>query len=84
MRRKAERTLFLGLVSQHGSEGNITNALDVLHGCGELVVNDDAALVVLLDTSSLDVEAIGVRSATDGHKDNISVDLLRTTTVRKP
>ncbi len=70
-------TLFFGLVREHRSEGDVTDALDVLHGRVELVVDYDAALVVELDADLLEVEALGVGSASYGDEDDIGFKLLQ-------
>jgi hypothetical protein len=42
-------TFFLGFVSQHGSEGDVSDTFNALDGGVELVIDDDSAFVVLLD-----------------------------------
>ena len=69
------RTFLLSLVCQHRTECNIPNTLDALHASVELVVDNDTALVVNLNTNSLEVEAFGVRATTNGNENNVSVDL---------
>ena len=69
-------TLLFGLVRQHGAKGGVTNALDALAGSVVLVVNDDAASLVLLNTNSLEVEALGHRSSADSDKNDVGVKLL--------
>jgi len=61
-------------VSQHGPEGDVTDALDVLLRGRELVVDDNAAPVVKLDTGGLEVEAFGVGAATDGDENDVSLE----------
>jgi hypothetical protein len=73
---ETQRTFFLGLVCQHGSEGDVTDALDVLLRGGELVVDDNTAAVVHLDTSSLEVQAFSEWTASDGNEHDISLKLF--------
>lgn len=68
-------TLLLGLVSKHGSESDISDALDALDGGVELGIDDDATLVVDLDADLLKVEALGYWPATDSDENNIGGDL---------
>lgn len=64
-------TFLLGFVCQHGSEGDVTDAPDVLlRGC-ELIIDNDAASVVQLDACSLEVQTINVRAAADSDEDDI-------------
>lgn len=60
---------------QHGSECDVTDALDVLLRGGELVVDDNATTVVHFNTSSLDIEAFGVGAASDCYKNDIGFKL---------
>jgi hypothetical protein len=48
-------TFLFCLMSQHRSKGDIPDAFDTLDGGVELVVNNDSALVILLDTDCLEV-----------------------------
>jgi hypothetical protein len=68
-------TLLLGLVGKHGSEGDISDALDTLDRGVELVVDDDSTLVVELDADGLEVEVLGDGSSTDSNEDDVSVEL---------
>lgn len=69
-------SLFLGLVSQHGAESAVTDNTDVGNLGAVLLVDDETAAVVLLDTDFLEVEALGVGLAADGDKDDIGVKSL--------
>lgn len=69
------RTLFLGLVCEHRTEGNITDALDVLHRGVELVIDNDTTLAINLDANLVKVEALSDGATTDGNKNNIGLDL---------
>lgn len=70
-------TLLLGLVGKHGAKGDISDASDVGLVGSVLLVDDDSALVVLLNTGSLEVQALGVGSSANGHEQNIGIkDLL--------
>lgn len=78
-RRHNVHTLFLRLVGEHRPESDVTDALDV--GCGGvvLVIDDDAALVVNLDTDGLEVQAPGDGAAADGDEKYIGFELVRKT-----
>jgi hypothetical protein len=67
--------LLLGLVRQHRSECDVADALDVLHGRVELVIDDDTTLVVELHADLVKVKAVGVRAAADGDEDDIGLEL---------
>lgn len=67
-------TLFFGLVGQHGSEGDVTDALDILLRSCELVIDDNAPAVVHLDTSSFNVEAFGVGTASNCDEDHVGFE----------
>ena len=67
--------LLLGLVREHGPEGDVADALDALHARVELVVDHDAALVVELHAGGLEVQALGVWPATDGNKNDVRLEL---------
>jgi hypothetical protein len=69
--------LFLGLVGQHGTKGDITDAFDVLDGGVELVIDDDAAFAIQLDADRFKVQSLDVWSSSNGHEDNIRFQLLR-------
>lgn len=58
-------------MGQHGSEGDVADALDVLLRSCELVIDDNAPAVVHLDTSRLNVEAFGVGAASNRDKDHV-------------
>lgn len=67
--------LLLSLVGKHGAEGAVTDDADVGNLGAVLVVDDQAALVVGLDTNVLNAEAGGVRTTANGNENNICVDL---------
>jgi hypothetical protein len=66
----------LGLVGQHGTESAVTDDTDVGNLGAVLLVNDETAAVVLLDSNALEVQALGVRLAANGDKDDISIEGL--------
>jgi hypothetical protein len=67
--------LLLGLVRQHGAEGDITNAADV-RDCGAVfAVDHNTAAVVLLDSHVLKTKTTGVGAAADGDQNNVGVNL---------
>ena len=67
--------LLLSLVGKHGAEGDITNAADVGDLGAVLGVDDDAAALILLETNVLEAETLGVGTAADSDKDNITLEL---------
>lgn len=67
--------LFFCLVCEHGPEGDVADAFDVLLRRGELVVNDDTASVVEVDTCGFEIEAVGVWPSANGNEDNIGFQL---------
>ena len=68
-------TLLLSLVSQHGTESDISNTLDALGGSVELVVNDDTSALVHLDTNLVKTKTLSHGSSTDSNEDDIGLDL---------
>jgi hypothetical protein len=72
---RRRRTLLLGLVSEHGTESDIADALDALGGGIELVVNDDPSPLVGLDTNGLEIEALCHWPSADCDEDDISLEL---------
>lgn len=62
-------------MGKHGPESHVTDTLDVLHRGVELIIDDDAAFVVFLNTDGLKVEALCIRTPADGNKDNIRIEL---------
>jgi hypothetical protein len=62
-------------VRQHGSESHVADALDALDGRVELVVDDDSASLVRLDTDGLEVEALGDGSSANSDEDDVGLDL---------
>jgi hypothetical protein len=60
-------------VREHRPESNITNTFDILDRSVELVVDDDAALVVHLDTDSFEVQTLYIWAATHGDKNDVGV-----------
>lgn len=69
-------TLLLGLVGKHGTEGNITNGADVRDLGTVLLVNDNAATLVNLNSEVLETETLSVGTATDSNEDNIGIKLI--------
>lgn len=70
-------TLLLGLVGQHGTVGDITNAANVGDGGAELRVDGDATALVDLDANVLETETLSVGLATNGDEDNIGIQLIK-------
>jgi len=68
-------TLLLGLVGQHGTEGSVTDCTDVGNLGAVLLVDDNTAPLVDLDSNVLQAEAIGIGTTSDGNKDNICIKL---------
>lgn len=68
-------TLLLGLVGQHGTVGDITDAANVGDRGAELRVDGDATALIDLDANVLETETLGVGLATNGDKDDISIQL---------
>jgi hypothetical protein len=68
-------TLLLSLVGQHGTEGDVSDALDVRDRRVELRVDHDPAAVVDFDADLVEVETLGVRTTTDRDEDNVGLDL---------
>jgi len=73
--------LLLGLVGQHGAESAVTDDTHVGNLGAVLLVDDETATVVLLDSNVLEVQALSVGLAADGDKDNIGVKGLLLTTL---
>lgn len=69
-------SLLLGLVGQHGAESHVSDASDVGLVGSVLLVDDDSALVVLLDAGSLEVETLRVGSSANGHQQNVGIKSL--------
>lgn len=67
--------LFLSLVGQHRTEGNVTNGTNVGDLSPVFLVNDDTAALVDLKANVLQAETVSVRAATDGDENNISIEL---------
>lgn len=55
-----------GFVSEHGSEGDVTDAADGFDRGVERVVDDDATSVVFFDAGGFEIEAFGVGTAANG------------------
>lgn len=68
-------TFLLSLVCKHGTKGHVTDTLDVLDRSIELRINDNPALVVLLNTNSLKVKTFGVWTTANGDQNNIRFEL---------
>lgn len=68
--------LLLGLVGQHGTEGAVTNDTDVGKLRAVLLVDNQAATLILLDSNLLQVQAIGVGTTANSDQDNVGVQCL--------
>ena len=68
-------TLLLSLVREHGSKGHITDTFDVLDRGAELVIDNNATLVVFLDTNSLKVKTVRIWTTTDGNQNDVGIEL---------
>ena len=68
-------TFLLSLVREHGSEGHVTDTFDVLDRGAELVIDDNATLVVFLDTNSLKVQTLRVWTTTDRNQNDVGFEL---------
>jgi len=62
-------------VGEHGTECDVSNDTDVGDLGAVLLVDDDAAAVVGLETDVLQTETGGVGTATDGDEDNVCLKL---------
>jgi hypothetical protein len=62
-------------VGKHGTERHIADTLDALGGSVELVINDDSALLVGLDTDLLEAKSLGYWSSTDRNKNDVGFKL---------
>jgi hypothetical protein len=69
-------------VGKHGAEGAVTNSADVLDLGAVLLVDDQAATVVSLETDVVETKTGSVGTATDSDKDDISVKLWKVSTVK--
>jgi hypothetical protein len=68
-------TFFFSLVCQHRAESDITNTPYVLHGCVELIINDNTTLVVHLNTDRFEVKPFCIWATAHGNKDYIRFQL---------
>lgn len=68
--------LLLGLVGQHGAEGNVTDHTDVGNLGAVLLVNDQTAAVILVDANVLEAQTLSVRATANGDQDDIGVQSL--------
>ena len=75
-------TLLLGLVGEHRSESDVSNGSNVWDLGAELLVDDQAATLIGLETNVIQAKSGGVRSASNGDKDNISIKGLLLATLR--
>jgi hypothetical protein len=67
--------LLLGLVGEHGPEGDVADALDVRRARAERGVDDDAALAVELDAGLVEVQTLGHGAAADGDEHDVGHEL---------
>ncbi len=77
MFRQRDAFLF-HLVSEHRSERDVPDALDVWHVCVELVLDHDAPARIF------EVEAFDVWLETDGNENNIGIELIKVPVMRSP
>ncbi len=68
--------LLLSLVGKHGTESAIADDTDVAGLGAVLLVNHQATPVILLETRVLKTQTLGVRTAADGDKNDISIQGL--------
>ena len=68
-------TLFFGLVSQHGSDNNISDSTNAGLVGLELSINLDTPTVVDLNADFLQSQVVRVRFATDRDQNDISIQL---------
>lgn len=67
--------LLFGLVGQHGSKCNITDAADVGDLGSVFRVDDDATSLVQLEADILEAQALGVGSSANGDQNHLGVNL---------
>lgn len=67
--------LLLSLVGKHGAEGDITNAANVGDLGAVLGVDDDTAALILLESNVLKAETLGVGTAANSDKNNVTLEL---------
>jgi hypothetical protein len=68
-------SLLLGLVRKHRSEGAVTDGTDVRDLSAVLLVDDEAAPLVTLETNVVETKTRGVGAAADSDKNNVGVKL---------
>lgn len=79
----SSNTFLLSLVGKHGSKCHVTDTLDVLDRGAELIIDDDATLVVFLDTNSLKVETLRIWTTTNCNQDDVGFELRWTRLVSR-
>jgi hypothetical protein len=62
-------------VRKHRSEGAVTDGADVGNLGAVLLVDDEAAPLVALETNVVETKTVGVGAAADSDKDDIGVKL---------
>lgn len=67
--------LFLRLVRQHSTEGDVTDHTNVGDLSAVLLVDDDTAALVSLNSNVLKAETGGVGPAADSNEDNVGINL---------
>ncbi len=67
----------LGLVRQHRAGDDVADGVDAGDVGLEMVIDDDAAALVLLDAERFEAEAFGVGHAADRDQHDIGLDRLR-------
>lgn len=71
----SSNTFLFSFVGKHGSESDVTNALDALHSGIELVIDDNTALGVNFNTNLVEAETIGIRTTPNRDENNIRIKL---------
>lgn len=70
-------TFLLGLVRQHGTEGDVANDTDVGDFGAIFLIDDNATALVGLDSDIFEAEAGGIGAAADSDEDDIGVELKK-------
>lgn len=67
--------LLLGFVGEHGTESAVANYADVRQLGAVFGVDNEAAAVIGFEANVFKAETLGVRTATDGDKDDVCFEL---------
>lgn len=70
-------TFLLGLVRQHGAEGDIADHTDMGDLGAVFLVDDNTAAFVGLNADIFKTEASGIRAAANRDEDNVGIELKR-------